>query len=59
MLGSRLGTAPSVSLFCPVQLVLEVEMLLKFHPWLKFHFSHVILASAGVMCSAVWLSDSC
>lgn len=28
MLGSRLGTAPSVSLFCPVQLVLAVEMLL-------------------------------
>lgn len=28
MLGSRLGTALSVSLFSPVQLVLEVKMLL-------------------------------
>lgn len=28
MLGSRLGTAPSVSLFRPVQLVLEVRILL-------------------------------
>lgn len=28
MPGSRLGTAPSVSLFSPVQLVLEVKMLL-------------------------------
>lgn len=28
MLGSKLGTALSVSLFSPVQLVLEVKMLL-------------------------------
>lgn len=36
-------------------------LLLEFHPWQQhweFHFSHLILASAGVMCSAVWLLES-
>lgn len=65
MLGSRLGTALSVSLFSPVQLVLEVKILLLVTAELPSLAVAVVVslqpshfASAGLMHSAVWLLES-
>lgn len=65
MLGSRLGTALSVSLFSPVPLVLEVKILLLVTAELPSLAVAVVvslqpsnLASAGLMHSAVWLLES-